>query len=99
MRTTLDKLSFEVMNATADDWESLEQIMSAVEKYAGDTGRLAVARLIFDLVSEGLFEVGQNKSVTPELIVKDPLEYWFRMTTQGRALWDAEAHKYYPDEK
>jgi len=97
MRTSLDKLSFELMNATADDWESLEQIMPQVERYAGIADRSQIARLIVDLLAEGLFEVMRYEGVTPEMIIQDPIEYWFRMTPAGRALWSSEAHKYEND--
>jgi hypothetical protein len=94
MRTALDRPAFEVMNATADDWESIDQIMSAVGRFVGMTDRFQVAKLIVDLISEGLLEVEPQKHVTTDGIVETPCEYWFRMTTSGRALWSAEAHKF-----
>ena len=101
MRTSLDKTTFWLMNATADDWESLEQIMPQVERYAGVADTSQVARLIVELVSEGLFEGRRTevlyRGVTPEMIIQDPIEYWFKMTPTGRALWSSEAHKYEDD--
>jgi hypothetical protein len=97
MRTTLDKVSYFVMNATADDWESLEQIMPQVERFAGVTDSSQVARLIVDLVAEGLLEETKHTRVTPKMIVETPIEFWFAMTPAGRALWSSEADKYEHD--
>jgi hypothetical protein len=97
MRTSLDKPSFWLMNATADDWESLEQIAPQVERFAGVTDSSEVARLIIDLVADGLIEEMKHTPVTPQMIVQTPIEFWFAMTPAGRALWDSEAHKYEHD--
>jgi len=94
MRTSLDKPSFWLMNATADDWESLEQIMPDVKEFAGVTDSLLVARLIVELIADGLLEEMKHTPVTPQMIVQTPIEFWFAMTPAGRALWDSEAHKY-----
>ena len=98
MRTTLDKLSFYVMNATADDWESLEQIMPQVEEFTGVADSSRVARLIVELVAEGLLEEMKHIPVAPHMIIQTPIEYWFAMTARGRALWDAESQKYVQNE-
>ena len=97
MRTALDKLGFYVMNATADDWESLEQIMPHVEEFVCVTDSSDVARLIVELVAEGLLEEMKHTPLTPQMIVRTPIEYWFAMTARGRALWDAESREYEHD--
>ena len=94
MRTTLDKLTFEVMNATADDWESLDQIMSPVKEFSGVSDRTSVANIIVQLITEGLFEEMKQQKVTAEMIVQSPMDFWFTMTKQGRSLWNSEAPKY-----
>jgi hypothetical protein len=97
MRTSLDKRSFWLMNATADDWESLEQIAPEVEKFAGITDSSEVAQLIVDLVADGLLEEMKHTRITPQMLLQTPIEFWFAMTPAGRALWDSEAHKYEHD--
>jgi len=97
MRSTLDKPSFFLMNATADDWESLEQIMPQVKEFAGVTDSLLVSRLIVELIADGLLEEMKHTPVTPQMIVERPIEVWFTMTPAGRALWDSEARKYEHD--
>jgi hypothetical protein len=97
MRSTLDKPSFFLMNATADDWESLEQIMPQVKEFAGVTDSLLVSRLIVELIADGLLEEMKHTPVTPQMIVERPIEFWFTMTPAGRALWDSEARKYEHD--
>jgi hypothetical protein len=97
MRSTLDKPSFFLMNATADDWESLEQIIPQVKEFAGVTDSLLVSRLIVELIADGLLEEMKHTPVTPQMIVERPIEFWFTMTPAGRALWDSEARKYEHD--
>ena len=97
MRTSLDKPSFFLMDATADDWESLEQIMPVVAEYAGVTDSSRVAGLIVELLADGLLEEMKHTPVTPQMIVQTPIEFWFAMTPAGRALWTSEAHKYEHD--
>jgi|ERR1700722_2695210 len=94
MRTSLDKPSFWLMNATADDWESLDQILPQVKRHAGVGDCSQVARLIVDLVAEGLLEEMRHTPVTPQMIIQTPIEFWFAMTPAGRALWGSEAYKY-----
>jgi hypothetical protein len=94
MRTSLETLSFYVMNATADDWESLDQIMLDVAEFAEVADRPRVAKLIVDLLAEGLLEEMKQCPVTPKMIIQNPIEYWFGMTAKGRALWQTESQKH-----
>ena len=97
MRTTLDKFAFHAMDAMADDWESLEQIVPHLESFLGTTDHSRVARLIVELISEGLLREMEQlpyQHLTADMILQTPIEYWFSMTLAGRALWDSEGHKY-----
>ena len=94
MRTSLETLSFYVMNATADDWESLDQIMLDVAEFAEVADRPRVARLIVDLLAEGLLEEMKQSPVTQEMIIQNPIEYWFGMIAKGLALWQTESQKH-----
>jgi hypothetical protein len=100
MRTTLDEFAFYAMDAMADDWESLEQIAPHIERLVGSADRERVARLLVELVAEGLvreMEPLQYQLLTAEMILESPMEFWFAMTEAGRALWTSEGYKYDDD--
>jgi hypothetical protein len=90
----LDRLDWEIMNATADDWESLDQILPSVAAFCGPFNAHAVACSIARLVIEGLMEEMKHGAVEPESIVNTPIDYWFRMTSHGRELWSSEAERF-----
>lgn len=75
----VDALSWEILNATADDWESLEQIKNAVQRFLGPCNEKSIAEEISKLVRQKLFEQ-KPLSVPVE-------ESWFRMTALGREVW------------
>jgi hypothetical protein len=90
----LDSLTWHVMDATADDWESLDQILPHVRETHGQVEAVAVAKVIARLIEEGLMEEMQRASVSAQAIVSDPIEYWFRMTPGGRATWETEGERW-----
>jgi hypothetical protein len=89
-RPVLDSLSWHVMDATADDWESLEQILSHVREFHGLVEAPEVAEMVARLMREGLMEEMRHPVIDPFGVVADPVEFWFRMTARGRAVWDEE---------
>jgi hypothetical protein len=86
----LDSLAWHVMDATADDWESLEQILPHVRETHGPAEAVVVAESIVRLMVEGLMEEMRHATVSPQAIVCNPIDYWFRMTPRGRAIWDTD---------
>jgi len=90
----LDPLTWRVMNATADDWESLEQILLHVQQFHGIVDPSEVAEVVVRLVRDGLMEEMRHSSVGAQAVVDDPIEYWFRMTPLGRSLWDSDGARY-----
>ncbi|HKW93888.1 MAG TPA: hypothetical protein VJX92_18490 [Methylomirabilota bacterium] len=90
----LDSLTWHVMDATADDWESLEQILPHLRRFHGVVDPSEAAEVIVRLVRDGLMEEMRHGSVDAQAVVKEPIEYWFRMTPLGRSLWDSEGAKY-----
>jgi hypothetical protein len=86
----LDSLTWTVLDATADDWESLNQILPYVREDHDAVEGSAVAEVISRLVTEGMMEEMRHAPVSPRDILADPIEYWFRMTPAGRAAWDAD---------
>ncbi len=90
-------LTFNVLNATADDWESLAQIHSQVNQYWQVVEASVCAGEMFRLVSEGLFEVMPRPPLDIGSILAERLKYWFRMTPAGREEWQRLATpKYKP---
>jgi len=90
----MDSLTWYVMDALADDWESIEEIRPHIAEYHGsasdreifDTLRALHARDLVRLMDENGYGTGEFPD--------DPNGYWFSMTEAGRALWDAEGEKY-----
>jgi hypothetical protein len=82
------------MNATADDWESLEQIVPEVCRYHGPAEATTVAQVIARLVAEGLLEEMRGQTVEAGPMLQEPVEFWFRMTGRGRTVWQVEAKQY-----
>jgi hypothetical protein len=80
------------MNATADDWESLEQIHPHVNHYWRVVEASTVAEEIIRLLAVGMFEVMPKAPPNAEAILAEPVEYWFRMTPAGRAEWHKLLH-------
>jgi hypothetical protein len=97
-------LRFWIMDAMADDWESLDQIAPVVDKWWQPTPRHVVAEQVVSMVEQGVLEEmphddrGDDR-LTPEAIVADPMRFWFGMTKRGRILWENEGAKImFPDE-
>lgn len=92
----LGSLTFWIMDATADDWESLDQIQLVVDRWWKPTPGQVVAAVIVSLVQSGLFEERPHQDrgdaeLSASAIVADPMRFWFRMTTRGRRHWEQEA--------
>ena len=82
----MDIVAWEMLNATADDWESVDQLHSAVVRFLAPVGWEAVVGVAERLVAAGLFE--QRPAEAP------PAEAWFRMTAAGRTAWEQAAARY-----
>ena len=83
----------EVLDATADDLEDLEQIYLSVRHHSPSPARLPeVADAVRSLVERGLLVARMGEAGGPP---KDDLSYvwsaWFEMTPQGRAVWGSTA--------
>jgi hypothetical protein len=90
----LDTLTWHVMDAMADDWESVEWIRPHVHEYVGpvsDEEILAILRLPH---SRKLVEIMKVPSQPDNVLETQPMACWFGMTEAGRNLWDSEGVKY-----
>lgn len=98
MTPRLEKLAWVIMDAMADDWESLEQILPSTTKFCGCDNIVAVAEEIVSLIDHGFIEEMEEPTpLTPEQIVDYPREFWFRMTESGRVVWESDAAFHYTD--
>ena len=79
-----------LLNATADDWESLEQIHGHVVRFSTAVAPRRVAEEIIRLIRSGHFECQPAAPSDVDAILAEPAEYWFRMTESGRAWWASE---------
>jgi hypothetical protein len=95
--SVLIKTDWEILNATADDWENLEQIYRLIGHFDGPgSGRKpnlqeiadAVRSLVEqDLLAARLEDGTMIASRTPE--VSYVWRAWFHMTPAGRNAWSA----------
>ena len=101
----LDSLAWFILDATADDWESIDQILPHVHVCYGSVEARIVASTLVRLARDGLLRVAQTVeagdmtdletgSIDIEGIIENPSEFWFCMTPRGRILWDSEGRKY-----
>jgi hypothetical protein len=92
----LGTLTFWILDAMADDWESLDQIQPVVDRWFQPTPRLVVAEELVRLVKLGQLEEMPHRDrgddeLSAASVIADPTRFWFRMTSQGRKQWDQEA--------
>jgi len=93
----LSRIEWEVLNATADDWENLEQIYLLLTQPMGQVNGVGpslneIADAICALTNAGLLEARLENGRMLPMPCQD-LHYvwqaWFRMTAQGRSAWNA----------
>jgi hypothetical protein len=94
MKPRFDALTWYVMDATADDWESIAQVIPDVEDFLGPQDPAEIRRIILRLFEEGLFEMMPLEGLTMESLQTDFDRCWFSMTTEGRRLWDEDGIHY-----
>ena len=94
----LDSLTWHIMDAMAEDWETIELIQPHVRLYCASFPDERVAAVIRELHAEGLVEIMESGGDTNAVFPDDPRRTWFSITPSGRALWDA-AGVYYRDEE
>jgi hypothetical protein len=82
----VDALSWEVLNATADDWESLEQIHQMVNRFFTPVDLQVITEAVDRLIADGLLERMLDGAKSAD--------GWFRMTDNGRVVWEASADTY-----
>ena len=91
---TLDAIDWEILNATADVWENVEQIAQMLP--AGLANHDTLTRRILRLVEWGLLESRSEEGhfipATGQKNGPDIRGAWFAMTPKGRAAWASSEH-------
>ena len=90
----MDFLTWLVMDATTDDWESIIQIRGWVAQWLKEYPELEIATIIKRLTEEGLFKIMNGREFKPNDLLRQPIEFWFKLTEAGWRVWEAEAPKY-----
>jgi hypothetical protein len=92
---SFDALSWHVMNAMADDWESIEQIRPVVYRHHGQASDKRIFQILRQLHENELIRVMDEDGYATAAFPADPTACWFSMTETGQTLWDSEATKYW----
>ena len=90
----LDRLTWHIMDAMADDWESIDQIQPYIRDYCGPMADERVITILRELHAEGLIEIMEVGEDRNDSFPADPSRSWFSMTPTGRALWDRQGGPY-----
>ncbi|MDY7110114.1 MAG: hypothetical protein SYC29_15895 [Planctomycetota bacterium] len=91
---SLNALQWHVMDATADDWESIVQIRPHVTQFCGHRSDGTIFDVLRNLHQHGLVRLMDRDGYAADIFPDDPSDFWFSMTEAGRKLWDAEGSKY-----
>ena len=92
---SLDSLTWHVMDAMAEDWESIAQIRPHVLQYCGGvTSNERIFQILRQLHENELIKIMDEDGYGASSFPSDPSECWFCMSDTGKALWQAEGSKY-----
>jgi hypothetical protein len=80
----LERMDWEILNATADDWESLETIIALLQATLTENSVFVpdVQSGLARLTSTGLLEARQENGTA-----ENQSRTWYRMTESGRRVW------------
>jgi hypothetical protein len=94
----MDSLTWHVMDALADDWESIAQIRPHLLQHCGQASDLQIFGILRQLHVERFIEIMKVPGQPEDVFETQPQACWFGMTALGRAHWDSEGAKYRDDE-
>jgi hypothetical protein len=98
-KVSMDSLTWHVMDALADDWESIAQIRPHVHHYCGPASDQQIVDILRQLREDKLIEIMKVPEQSDHIFEIQPEVCWFGMTEAGRVLWDSEGAKYRDDER
>jgi hypothetical protein len=94
----MDSLTWHVIDALADDWESIAQIRPHVQQYCGPASDQQIFDILRQLRGDRFIEIMKVPGQPEDVFETQPQACWFGMTDVGRAQWDSEGGKYRDDE-
>jgi hypothetical protein len=95
----MDSLTWHVMDALADDWESIAQIRPHVHEFVGLASDAQIFATLRRLQEARLVEIVPVANQPADIFESEPAACWFGMTEAGRKAWDSDGAKYRGDEK
>ncbi len=88
MKPSIDLLAWHIMEATADDWESVDQIITEVEGRIGVQDPVMFHKVILELFENEFLELMPMTGITQQTLKDDPKKCWLTMYTKGRSVWN-----------
>ncbi len=89
-----DSLTWHIMDAMADDWESIEQIQPHVNRFHGQVDDDQIFQILKDLCDNKLVKIMDGNGYGTDKFSEDSRLCWFKMTEIGKLLWDSEGYQY-----
>ncbi len=93
----LDSLTFYILNAMADDWESIVQIEPQINEFHGSATREEIFEVIHSLHAGGFLRAMDENGYGINGYPSEQDTAWFSMTDTGLALFE-ENMEYYGDD-
>ncbi|MEI8376455.1 MAG: hypothetical protein WCJ35_26865 [Planctomycetota bacterium] len=90
----LDPLAFCIMNAMADDWESINQIEPQVTRFFGPAERRDIFSVLRHIHESKYIAIRSEEGHELAEWPGCPETAWFCMTDLGRRLWAENGRKY-----
>ena len=90
----VDLVTWYVLNAMADDWESIDQIEPQVRRFHGAVTRPAIVSLLRQLYEAGHLRIMDENGNQVGHFPESPATAWFSMTESGRLIWNESGIEY-----
>jgi hypothetical protein len=91
----LSRLMWHVMNSTADDWESLAQIVPDVNRSLGPHEQDSVEETVRIAFANGYILAKTGDWQPAASLDQEITSYWFSMSEAGRKVWESETETYW----
>jgi len=93
-KPSVDLLAWHIMEATADDWESVDQIIPEVEGRIGVQDPVMFHKVILELFENEFLELMPMTGITQQTLKDDPKKCWLTMSAKGRRVWNENSIHY-----
>ena len=94
IKPSVDLLAWHIMEATADDWESVDQIITEVEGRIGVQDPVMFHKVILELFESEFLELMPMDGITSQTLKDDPKKCWLAMSAKGRRVWHEDSIHY-----